>query len=424
MKPQQISLGYEARPQFAGFHARKQRWACLVAHRRAGKTVACVMDLVDAALRCPKPDARFAYVAPTYTQAKDVAWLYLKRFTAPLPGVEQRESDLTVNLPNGARIRLYGADNYDRLRGLFFDGIVLDEYGDMDPRAWPEVIRPALSDRQGWAVFIGTPKGSNHFREVWDAAQGDTAWYRAMLRASETGILPPGELADIRKTLSEDQYAQELECSFDAAIIGAYYAPDLNRIEKQVCRVVWEPKVPVHTAWDLGRGASNETSIWMFQQVGSEVRVVDYESGNSLNLAGYVNLLRERPYVWGTDLLPHDAEPKRLQTGESVQDTLRGLGRPNSVIVPMHNVADGINAVQMMLPRCWFDAEKCKDGLNALRHYRREFDEKRKTFKDRPDHNWASHGADAFRYLAMGLRLIVKPDEWGKPISYPKSGIV
>jgi len=419
-----ISLGYEARPQFAPFHLRRQRWACLVAHRRAGKTVACVMDLIDAALRCDKQDARFAYVAPTYTQAKDVAWLYLKRFTAPLPGVEQRESDLSVILHNGARIRLYGADNYDRLRGLFFDGVVMDEYGDMDPRAWPEVIRPALSDRQGWGVFIGTPKGSNHFREVWDAAEGDEAWFRAMLKASETGLLPPAELADIRKSLTEDQYAQEMECSFDAAVIGAYYAGELHRLDeaKQVARVPWEPKVPVHTAWDLGIG--DQTAIWCFQKVGDEIRVIDFVRNSGVHLGWYVNELRARPYTWGTDLLPHDAEPKRLQTGESVQETLRGLGRPNSLIVPMHNVYDGINAVRMLLPRCWFDAEKCRDGLSALRQYRREWDEKRKVFKERPLHDWCSDPADAFRYLAMGLSLIPDANSWGKPLKYSNRGIV
>lgn len=421
---QEINLGYEPRAAFVPFHQRRQRWACLVCHRRAGKTVATIADLVDDALRCEKPDPRYGYVAPTYTQAKDVAFGYLKRFTASLPGVEQRESDLSVILPNGARIRLYGADNYDRMRGLYFDGLVCDEYGDMDPRAWPEVLRPALADRGGWGVFIGTPKGSNHFREVWDKAAGDAAWFRLMLKASETGLLPPAELADIRKTLTDDQYAQELECSFDAAVIGAYYGVDMRRLEeaKQIRSVPWEPKQPVHTAWDLGIG--DQTAIWMFQKVGGEIRIIDFIRNSGVHLGWYVNALRERPYTWGTDLLPHDAEPQRLQTGESIQDTLRNLGRPNSTIVPMHNVYDGINAVRALLPRCWFDAEKCKDGLPALRQYKREWDDKRKVFKDRPLHDWCSDPADAFRYLAMGLPLIVDGDGWSKPLAYSNKGIV
>ena len=387
--------------------------------------MATIADVVDDALRCEKPDPRYGYIAPTYTQAKDVAFGYLKRFTAGLPGVEQRESDLSVILPsNGARIRLYGADNYDRMRGLYFDGLVCDEYGDMDPRAWPEVLRPALSDRSGWAVFIGTPKGSNHFREVWDRAQGDPEWFSLMLKASETGLLPPSELADIRKTLTDDQYAQEMECSFDAAVVGAYYAADFHILDqrKQIGPVRWEPKLPVHTAWDLGIG--DQTAIWMFQTVGDEIRLIDFVRSNGVALGWYVNDLRTRPYIWGTDLLPHDAEPKRLQTGESVQETLRNLGRPNSVIVPMGNVYDGINTVRAMLPRCWFDAERCKDGLSALRQYRREWDDKRKVFKERPLHDWCSDPADAFRYLAMGMKLIVKPDEWSKPLAYSDRGII
>ena len=161
-----IDLGYRSRPQFVPFHQRAQRWACIVAHRRAGKTVACIMDLVDAALRCRKTNARFAYIAPHYNQAKDVAWTYLKQYTAPLPHVTINESELRIDLPaNGARLRLYGADNYDRMRGVYFDGVILDEYADMDPRAWSEVVRPALSDRKGWATFIGTPKGKNAFQE-------------------------------------------------------------------------------------------------------------------------------------------------------------------------------------------------------------------------------------------------------------------
>ena len=178
-----IRLGYRARPQFAAFHARKQRWSCIVAHRRAGKTVACVMDLIDAALRCDKPDGRFSYISPTYTQSKDTAWSYLKRFTNDIPGVEQRESDLMVLFSNGSRVRLYGADNYDRLRGTFADGMVIDEYADIDPRAWPEVLRPSLADRRGWAVFIGTPKGRNDFYNIHREAQENPNWYSLVLRA-------------------------------------------------------------------------------------------------------------------------------------------------------------------------------------------------------------------------------------------------
>ena len=227
-----IEIPYYPRSQFLALHERQQRWAVAVCHRRAGKTVACINELVKGALTCRSPNPRFAYVAPYYAQAKDTAWTYLRQFTAPVPGVQHFESELRADLPNGGRVRLYGADNYDRLRGGYMDGVVLDEYGDMDPRAWQEVIRPALSDRLGWAIFIGTPKGRNHFFELWRRAQAEPEWYAMMLKASESGLIDDGDLADARKSLTEDQYAAEYECSFEAAILGAYYAREIEAAEK------------------------------------------------------------------------------------------------------------------------------------------------------------------------------------------------
>ena len=412
--PAGLPLGYVPRKAFRKFHRRQERWACIVAHRRAGKSVACIMDLIDAAGRCEREEGRFAYVAPTYAQAKDVVWLYLKRFTASIPGIEQRESDLTVILPNKARVRLYGADNYDRLRGLYFDGIVLDEYGDMDPRAWPEVIRPALSDRQGWAVFIGTPKGNNHFHKVWADAQNDPEWFSLRLRASETKLIPEAELADARKAMTADQYEQEYECSFQAALVGAYYASEFRYLDehKRIRSVPWEPKLPVHTAWDLGMRDS--TAIWFCQNVAGEVRVIDYIENSGVPLTWYAQELRSRPYVYGEHLLPHDVDVEELGTGTSRKATLESLG-VRVTVLPQGKVYDGINATRLLLPKCWFDEEKTKRGVEALRQYRRDWDEKRKVFHDKPRHDWCSHAADAFRYFAVG-QPGEQSAEWSKPI--------
>ena len=212
------------------------------------------MDLIDAALRCKQPDGRFAFISPTYTQAKDTCWMYLKRFTADIPGVEQRESDLMVIFPNGSRVRLYGSENYDRLRGTYADGLVLDEYADISPRAWPEVLRPSLADRKGWAVFIGTPKGRNDFWRVHQyAEQHPRDWYSLVLRASETRLLPQAELADMRAMLTPEQYEQELECSFDAAILGSYYGREIAvaEAEGRIGTVPYDPLLPVqpHGIW-------------------------------------------------------------------------------------------------------------------------------------------------------------------------------
>lgn len=382
---------------------RTQRWSALVCHRRAGKTVACVADLVDAALRCTKPNPRFAYIAPFYTQAKDVAWTYVKQMVAPIPGATVNESELRADLPNGSRIRLYGADNADRLRGLFLDGIVLDEFADMRPSVWGEVIRPALSDRQGWATFIGTPKGRNEFWSIYDYATKAGDWFHLMLRASDSGLLPKAELEDARRVMTPEQYEQEYECSFEAAILGAYFGKEIAEAERagRICELPYERSLPVHTAWDLGIGDS--TAIWFFQVVGAEIRVIDHYEAHAQGLPHYAGVLASKPYRYGEDFVPHDAKVRELGTGRTRIETLQQLGR-NPKLVPLHKVGDGINAARLSLDACWFDRSRCKDGLEALRQYRADFDEKTRAFKDAPRHDWTSHSADAFRYLAMAWR--------------------
>src|SRR5712691_4551489 len=220
-----IVVDYLPRKQFTAFHDRTQRFSCIVTHRRAGKTVACVQDLQRGALRSQNVRPRFAYLSPFLKQSKATAWDYLRDALSRVreTGATAHESELRVDYSNGGQVRLYGADNPDALRGIYLDGVVLDEYADMDPRVWSEVIRPALADRQGWAVFIGTPKGRNAFFELWRRSQTETDWYSLMLKASESGLIPDAELELARRDLTDDQYAQEFECSFDAAIVGAYY---------------------------------------------------------------------------------------------------------------------------------------------------------------------------------------------------------
>jgi len=399
---EKVSLGYSARKQFEPFHRRKQRFSCIVAHRRAGKTVACIADLVDAALRNDTKSPRYAYVAPHYNQAKDVAWGYLKEYTREIPGVEYNESELRADLPGDRRIRLYGAENYERLRGLYFDGVVMDEFGDMNPLAWSSVIRPALSDRTGWAVFIGTPKGRNRFYELWQASQIKDDWFSLELKASETGIIPETELSAAKEDLTEDQYAQEFECSFAAAVQGAYYAHLIEqaRADGRITSVPVEGMVETHVAFDLGIG--DATSLWFCQQVGKETRIVDFYESSGVGLDHYKQVLNDKSYLYGQFLFPHDVAVRELGTGRSRQEVLETLGI-RVTVVPRLSVDDGINAVRKLLPSCWFDGERCEDGLLKLTQYRAEYDEKRQVLKPRPLHDWTSHAADAFRYLAIGL---------------------
>ena len=401
MEVRRIEIPYAPRLAFQGFHNRTDRFACIVAHRRAGKTVATINDIIRAALTCDKPNPRFAYLAPFYAQAKDVVWGYLKQFTAPIPGVKANESELRVDLPNGARIRLYGAENYDRMRGIYLDGVVLDEFADMDPRAWSEVIRPALSDRQGWAVFIGTPKGRNAFYDVFNRSIETPDWFSLRLRASETNLIAPDELDAMRAEMSEDEYAREMETSFEAAVEGSYYGRLLTQAEtaspSRITRVPADPGLEVHAAFDLG--IADSTAIWLAQFVGKEIRLIDYIENNGVALDWYARALRERNHTYAPLILPHDAQARELGTGKSRVEMLEGLGF-RSRIAPRLSVEDGIEAVRRLIPRMWIDADKCALGLSSIRDYREKIDPKRRVSMG-PLHDWTSHGADALRYLAI-----------------------
>lgn len=398
---QRIVIPYDERPQFSRYHDRTERWAAIVAHRRAGKTVACINDLIKAALTLPLPNPRFAYIAPYFSQAKDVAWTYLKHYAMAVPGVEANESELRVDFPNGGRVRLYGAENYDRLRGLALDGAVLDEPADMDPRVFPEVIRPALSDRRGWATWIGTPKGRNHFHAIVGQARTEPGWLHLELKASETRILPEDELTDARKAMTPEQYAQEYECDFNAALVGAYYAKDVVAAEAdgRVGSVPLDRAADVYAAWDLG--ISDSTAIWVGQLVGREIHFIDYIESAGLDLGRYVDELKAKPYTITEHWLPHDVEQRELTTGKTRLEFMKGRGLRCKVI-PRHAPQDRINAARVAFNRMWFDAKRCERGLEVLRMYQEKRDEKRNISLG-PLHDWASHGADAFGYFVMGL---------------------
>jgi hypothetical protein len=284
----------------------RQRFNCWVCHRRFGKTVLCLYALLDDALLNARVRPRYAYIAPIYKQAKAVVWDYLKALAAQVPAFVPNEAELRLDLPNGGRIQLFGADNPDALRGLYLDGVVFDEYAQMRPRVWAEVVRPALADRQGWAIFIGTPMGHNGFYDLYQQAQQEAEWHTACYRASETGVLPEEELASSRRVMSPEQYAQEMECSFESALVGSYYGSylDTARAEDRITRVPWEPNVPVHTAWDLG--ISDATAIWFLQPVGRMIHVIDYLEASDVGLEWYAKVLRDKPYTYGRHYFPHD----------------------------------------------------------------------------------------------------------------------
>jgi hypothetical protein len=399
----QVTIPYKPRPLQREIHASLRRWNLLVCHRRFGKTVFAINELIKQAAKCDKKMPRYAYVAPYYKQAKQIAWDYLKDFTRPIPGIKINESELRVDFPWGARIQLFGADSPDSMRGLYLDGVVLDEYADMSPRIFSEVIRPALSDREGGAIFIGSAKGGTPFYDLWERVKDDPDWFVKVYPASETKVIPEAELSDAKKIMDEDEYNQEYECSWTASIKGAYYGKQLAEAQEQdrIGKVPYDPRLPVQTAWDLGVGDS--TAIWFFQVLGQEVRIIDYHEDSGEGLPYYAKILDQRGYKYGDHWAPHDIQVRELGSGKSRIETAKMLGIQFR-IVPNLSIDDGINAVRNTIPRCWIDAKKCELGLQALRNYRKEFDDRRQEYKPRPLHDWSSHAADAFRYLAVGLK--------------------
>jgi phage terminase large subunit len=399
----EITIPYKPRPLQREIHKSLKRWNLLVCHRRFGKTVFAINELIKQAAKNDKKMPRYAYVAPYYKQAKQIAWDYLKDFTRPIPGIKVNESELRVDFPWGARIQLFGADSPDSMRGLYLDAVVLDEYADMSPRIFSEVLRPALSDREGSAIFIGSAKGGTPFYDLWERVKDEPDWFVKVYKASDTGVIPDAELEDARKVMDEDEFAQEYECSWTASIKGAYYGKQLSeaQTEDRIGKVPYDPRLPVHTAWDLGVGDS--TAIWFYQVLGQEIRIIDFHEDSGEGLPYYAKILDQKDYKYGEHWAPHDIQVRELGSGKSRIETAKMLGIQFR-IVPNLSIDDGINAVRNTIPRCWFDAKACELGLQALRNYRKEYDDRRQEYKPRPLHDWSSHAADAFRYLAVSLK--------------------
>ena len=404
----QVELKYTPRAHFTAFHRRSQRWAILVVHRRGGKTVATINDLISKAIHNTRPNPRYGYVAPLYNQAKQIAWQYLKDYSAPLnPKVS--ESGLFVEFPwNNARVTLFGADNPDAFRGLYFDGLALDEYGNMLPSVWTTVLLPTLIDRRGWVVFMGTPNGPNHFFRLFDTHKDDPDWYVSHLPYTQTDVLSQDDINQILKMMpDEDEFAQEFLCSFTASTRGAIWAKLIEAGEREgrVTDLEADTTQALHTVLDLGW--NDDTAGWHWQAAPDGFRVLQSFSNNHQTIDYYIDRINgvcshmglARGEVW----LPHDAMAKTLQTGMSIVEQFMARGiRPQ--VVPRLSIQDGIAAARKVIPATWFDKIGCVDGLRALKAYRRTYNEDLSVYRDAPVHDWASHYADAFRYFALVAR--------------------
>ena len=414
-----IVIPYKPREHQKAVHKNLKRFNVLVCHRRFGKTVLCINELLKKAMQNTLPRPRYYYLAPTYSMAKRTAWDYVKEYTGVLPDVTYHETELRADLPNGARIQLLGCERPDSLRGLYIDGVVLDEVAQMPPRLWTEVIRPALSDREGFMIAIGTPQGHNSFHQLYDHALHQEDWYAETFKASTTNIISELELNEAKALMPEEIFEAEFECSFDSSAIGSIYSKGIAKAEEEnrITKIPYELGIKVNTFWDLG--IADKTAIWFVQQKGSAFHIIDYYEDSGESLEFYATVLDEKKYIYDTHYLPHDASVRELGTGVSRIETAQSLGLRTS-IVPKLSVEDGINAVRMVLSRCWFDHEKTKHGLDALRQYRWASND-RGELKNKPVHDWTSHSADAFRYFAVGNN---QSSEWNTELEYNNLGIV
>lgn len=435
--------------------------AALVWHRRAGKDS---LSVNWAAASAFDRVGTYWHMAPTHRQVRKIVWDGIDREGRRVidqafpPEVRARKNDqeMKIELVNGSIWQCVGSDNFDSLVGANPVGVVFSEWSLADPRAW-DFVRPILAENGGWALFIYTPRGRNHGARLLDMARSEPGWYAEVLSVEQTGAVPLEVIEQERRELvrqygEEDAaklIAQEWYCSFDAAIRGSYYSDWMDKAEREgrIGRVPHDPAHPVHTAWDLGIGDS--TAIWFFQTIGRQVRVIDYLEGSGVGLAWYVNRMvgetrfaddasenpphliepieeaaHRKAYRYDRqNLFPHDANVSELGTGRRRIDVLNAMGVVGYAL-PRGTLDDGIQASRTLLPRCWFDSERCQRGIDALRSYRREWDEQAQTYRDKPLHDWSSHPADAFRYMAVGLReprLPAKPERPAPPAPFTEA---
>jgi len=522
-----------------------------------------INELLDKSLRCGHKHPQYAYIAPTYGQAKRVAWDILKEYTRNIPGVEYHEGELRMTIPrpwlqDKIKILLLGAETPDSIRGLYLDGVVFDEFADCDPRVWTTVVRAALSDRLGWAIFIGTPKGMNHLFDVLQVAKRNPGneWFFSIFRASETNIVAASELEQARAIMSEDEYNQEFECfppgslvattrgqipiekircgdfvlthknrwrpvtatmkkhysgelvavtsygngkpilctpehpflvydkesqtrewkkagdltpedclvlpkisklgiiyrvrsttrvpysgdvhnisvkedesyvvegkavhncDFSAALIGAFYGKEMVKAEKEnrLTRVPYEQTVPVTTYWDLG--INDSTAIWFMQCVGrGEWHAINYLENSGQSLDFYAKELKNLGYYYERHVLPHDARVRSFETGRTRVEVLEKLDIKPIDVLENHPVMDGINAARVVLSKVYFNVDTCQRGIDCLKNYQKKWDSRNKIYSNTPLHDWASNGADAFRYFALGREDKVN----GRIIGGPRS---
>jgi len=367
--------------------------------------------------------ASYWHCLPEFEQARKAIWTAVNPHTGkrrideafpPEIRESKDEQSMFMRLKNGATWQLIGSDRYNNLVGAGVAGVTFSEFALANPSAWG-YIRPMLEENAGWATFISTPRGRNHFKSLLDMAKGHPGWFAEVLSVHDTGALSPEQVEESLKEYvalyGEDigtaQFEQEYLCSFNAAILGAFYAREMVTVRKEgrIAEIEPIPGRQVHRAWDIG--VRDDTSIWWFQVVGAQVFILDCYTASGVGLDHYADIVHkrheERGWPLGVDYVPHDAKVKEWISGRTRVEAMRGFGL-NPELCPDATKLDGINAARQTLARCVFHP-RCEDeGIAALEQYRREWDDEKKAFKASELHDWSSHLADAFRYLSLSWR--------------------
>lgn len=379
------------------------RFETRVWHRRAGKTFYSIGRKLARAMLTERKDYQAFYLAPTRVQAKNIAWAYLTRWVRAME-VEPNESELKVILPNGAKIQILGAEQYDSLRGLWIDDASLDESALIPSAAWTQVISPALADRKGRATFMGTPMGRmNLLYDMWEeGGVDDPEWSRSRLTYMDTNCLDPKEVARMRRTMTEAEFNQELMCSWDAAMPGSYWGKEMSRADEEgrITEVRYRSGLPVYVALDLGISQGAMPVVY-FQLVGTEIHFLEHETFEGTSIPDLVKHWHTKPWPIKEVILPHDRKVRELGTGKTREEVFTECGctiRP----APELGVDEGIAQVTHMLPHCWWNRDTTKPMREAMVAFRSEYDEVRRIHRLTPVHDWAKHIADAVRYAVIG----------------------
>lgn len=378
--------------------------ALWVVHRRGGKDVT-LFNWVVFQLLLNSGWTAF-HILPTYNQAKKVIWdantnesLRILDYI-PKDAIESKNGqEMKIRLTNGSVYQLIGSDNIDSLVGTNPKIIVFSEYAIQSPAAW-DYLRPILDVNKGYAIFISTPRGKNHFYDLLNMAKANPHWFCEVLTVNDTNVLTEEDIDKIRKEgYSEEYIQQEFYCSFNRGVEGSYYGRLIEkaRLEQRICRVPYEPRVPVHTAWDIGYGDS--TSITFWQDVGGECRIIDYYENNGEGITHYAKVLKDKPYLYGATYFPHDAGAGSIQTGRTLQDVARDVGINAVLLERETDIQPGIEAARSLLATCYIDEANCRHLIKCLENYHKKFNEKQNVYSPTPVHDYTSHAADSFRYL-------------------------